>query len=78
VDILAQACKVQGYEQELIFVLLKVEALSHCIQLNFDEWGIPSSLRVMHAFLKKDFPGGELCGVSPRTLSYFFVSHTKK
>jgi len=78
VDILPQACKVQEYEQELISVLLEMEALSHCIRVNFDEWGIPSSLREMHAFLKKDFPGGELGGVSPRTPSYFFVSHTKK
>jgi len=28
--------------------------------------------------LKKDFLGEELCGVSLRTPSYFFVSYTKK
>jgi len=48
------------------------------IGVNSDGLKIPSSLRVMNAFLKKDFPGKELCGVSPRTPSYFFVSHTKK
>jgi len=48
------------------------------IRVNPDESEIPSSRKVMHAFLKKDFLGEEICGVSPRTLSYFFVSHTKK
>jgi len=61
-----------------LFSLLEVEALSHCIGVNFDELEIPSSLRVMHEFLNKDFPGKEKGGVSPRTPSYFFVSHTKK
>jgi len=54
------------------------KALSDGIRVSIHESEIPSSRKVMNAFLKKDFLGEELCGVSPRTLSYFFVSHTKK
>ena len=56
----------------------RAKAMRGGIRVNPDESAIPMARRVMHVFLKIDFLGKELCGVSPRTLSYFFVSHTKK
>jgi len=54
------------------------KALKDGIRVNIHKYEIPCAWMVMHAFFKKDFSGREIGGVSPRTLSYFFVNHTKK